>query len=144
MRDAAARRASTDRGITRTQDSGFLGARDAGQSYRGSVTSQPPPRPAVRVTSPRLVAGATAQLAALGLVGPVLIVILATFLGLGVGLILVLGIGLLLPPRVRLHALRGRLARPGAPRGAVRVRHPAAEPAAADTGFGGFLRTVWM
>jgi len=106
-----------------------------------SDTSLTAPSPA----SPPRVAGAVAQLAALGVVGPAIFSLLFGLLGLGIGLLPVLGIGLLflvafvyaifglgwfeaarvdglydfgLPPR--------RLRSSGRP------------------GFGGYLRTLWM
>lgn len=50
----------------------------------------------MNVTSPVRVLGAAAHLAALGVLGPVVFTVLFTFLGLGLGLLPVLGIGLLL------------------------------------------------
>jgi Na+-transporting methylmalonyl-CoA/oxaloacetate decarboxylase gamma subunit len=47
------------------------------------------------VTRPAQVAGSVAQLAALGVVGPILLTIVLSMLGLGVALLFVLGIGLL-------------------------------------------------
>jgi signal transduction histidine kinase len=48
-----------------------------------------------RVSSPARVAGAIAQLAALGVIGPALFAVLFTLLGLSIGLLPVLGIGLI-------------------------------------------------
>ena len=101
--------------------------------------------PAPPIASPARIAGAIAQLAALGVLGPAVFTLLFSMLGLGLGLLPVFGIGLLflaalvyvifgvswveaarvdglydfgLPPR--------RLRSSGRP------------------GFGGFLRTLWM
>lgn len=99
----------------------------------------------MRVTSPRLVAGATAQLAALGLVGPVLIVILATFLGLGVGLILVLGIGLLFLLAFVYTLFAVGWLETARLEGLYGFGIPLPNPRRSGRpGFGGFLRTVWM
>jgi hypothetical protein len=56
------------------------------------TTTSSPPRPAA---TPARVAGAIAQLAALGIIGPAIFTVLATLLGLGLGLLPLLGIGLL-------------------------------------------------
>ena len=56
------------------------------------TTTYSPPRP---VATPARVAGAIAQLAALGVIGPGVFAILMTLLGLGLGLLPVIGIGLL-------------------------------------------------
>src|SRR3954447_22319936 len=53
------------------------------------------PAPSRSLTSPSRVAGAVAQLAALGIIGPAVFTILFTMLGLGLGLLPVFGIGLL-------------------------------------------------
>ena len=54
-------------------------------------SASPPVRP---VTRPAQVAGAVAQLAALGVVGAIVFTVLLSMLGLGIGLLFVLGIGL--------------------------------------------------
>ena len=59
-----------------------------------SAPSVAPPRTR-SVTSPLRVAGASAHLAALGVLGPFAFTLIFTFLGLGLGLLPVLGIGLL-------------------------------------------------
>jgi signal transduction histidine kinase len=59
-----------------------------------TAPSLAPPRPA-NVTSPLRVMGAAAHLAALGVLGPAAFGLLFTFLGIGLGLLPVLGIGLL-------------------------------------------------
>jgi len=104
----------------------------------------PDPTAPVRVTSPLLVAGAIAQLAAVGVVGSILFTFLFTLVATGVGLIVVLGIGLLFLVAVvyalfalswlehaRVDGLYGFGLRLPAPRRSGRP------------GFGGFLRTLW-
>ncbi|QKJ20684.1 sensor histidine kinase [Microbacterium hominis] len=97
------------------------------------------------VNSPLRILGALAHMAALGVVGPVVFSVLITFLGLGVGLLPLLGVGLLFLlafvygifalgwlEAARVDGLYGfgipphRLRRSGRP------------------GFGGFLRTLWL
>lgn len=101
--------------------------------------------PSPSVTSPRRVAAAIAHLAALGIVGPLVLTVLGTFLGLGLGLlpVLLVGVVFLLAlvyllyavswfETARIDGLYGfglpmrRLRRSGRP------------------GFGGFVRTLWM
>lgn len=110
----------------------------------GGMTSpaSPPVRP---VTRPAQVAGAVAQLAALGVVGAIVFTVLLSMLGLGIGLLFVLGIGIFVLIALvyvlfavgwvetqRVEGLYGfGLAAPR-PRSSGR------------TGFGGFLRTVWL
>ena len=97
------------------------------------------------LSSPLRVAGAIAQLAALGVVGPIVFTVLLTLLGVGLGLVPVLGIGLVLLLGF-VYALYGvgwletarvdglySLGLPGL-RTRVRTR----------PGFGGFLRMVWQ
>jgi signal transduction histidine kinase len=97
------------------------------------------------VTSPGRVAGAIAQLAAFGVIGPAVFAILFTLLGLGVGLLPVLGIGLIFLfalvyaiyalgwlETARVEGLYGFGIAPARPRRSTR------------SGFGGFLHTVWL
>lgn len=97
------------------------------------------------VTRPAQVAGSVAQLAALGVVGPILLTIVLSMLGLGVALLFVLGIGLLVLIALvyvlyalgwletqRVDGLYGFGLTAPRPRSSGR------------TGFGGFLRTVWL
>lgn len=106
------------------------------------TTTYSPPRP---VGSPAHVAGAVAQLAALGIIGPAVFTVLATLLGLGLGLLPLLGIGLLFLVALvytlfalswletaRIDGLYGF----DLPR-----RRPRRSP---KTGFGGFLHTIWL
>ncbi|GAA1924176.1 histidine kinase [Microbacterium aoyamense] len=101
--------------------------------------------PTVSVTSPRRVAAAIAQLAALGVIGPVVLTILGTFLGLGVGLLLVFLIGIVFLlalvymlygvswfETARIDGLYGF----GLPARRLRT--------SGRPGFGGFLRTLWL
>jgi signal transduction histidine kinase len=96
------------------------------------------------ITSPLRVGGAIAQLAALGVVGPVVFTVLFALLGVGLGLVPVLGVGLILLlgfiyalyavawlETARVDGLYG-LGLPG-----LRPR------ARTRPGFGGFLRMVW-
>ena len=122
--------------------------------YRGGMTSQTAAHPAVAsmpsarrstLTSPLRVGGAIAQLAALGVVGPIVFTVLFALLGIGLGLVPVLGIGLivLLGFIYALYAVAWLetarvdglydLGLPGL-RPRVRTR----------PGFGGFLRMVWQ
>lgn len=110
----------------------------------GGMTSSAPP-PVRPVTRPAQVAGAAAQLAALGVVGAIVFTILLSMLGLGIGLLFVLGIGVFVLIALvyvlfavgwvetqRVEGLYGfGLAAPR-PRSSGRA------------GFGGFLRTVWL
>lgn len=108
------------------------------------MTSSAPP-PVRPVTRPAQVAGAAAQLAALGVAGAIVFTILLSMLGLGIGLLFVLGIGVFVLIALvyvlfavgwvetqRVEGLYGfGLAAPR-PRSSGRA------------GFGGFLRTVWL
>ncbi len=97
------------------------------------------------MTSPGRVAGAIAQLAALGVVGPAAFTLLFALLGVGVGLIPVLGIGLIFLfvlvyaiyalgwlETARVEGLYDFGIAPARPRRSSR------------SGFGGFLHTVWL
>ncbi|MGP6204941.1 histidine kinase [Microbacterium sp. F2] len=106
------------------------------------TTTYSPPRP---VATPARVAGAIAQLAALGVIGPGVFAILMTLLGLGLGLLPVIGIGLLflLAFVYVLFALswleNARID------GLYRFGLPARRPRrSAKPGFGGFLHTIWL
>ncbi|MEU1972567.1 sensor histidine kinase [Microbacterium sp. NPDC019599] len=104
----------------------------------------PPPRQA-SVTSPARVAGAVAQLAALGVLGPAAVTLLFSFLGLGLGLLPVLGIGILFLVAL-VYILFGlawvEAARVdglydfGLPKRRLR--------SSGRPGFGGWLRTLWL
>ncbi|MDY0908384.1 sensor histidine kinase [Microbacterium sp. CFBP9034] len=107
--------------------------------------SSPPAAPVPSVVAPARVTAAIAHLAALGVIGPVVFTLLITFLGLGVGLLPVLGIGILFLLAVvymiygvgwfetaRVDGLYGF----GLP---LRRLRTSGRP-----GFGGFLRTLWM
>ncbi|MER7796407.1 histidine kinase [Microbacterium sp. NPDC096154] len=111
------------------------------------MTSQPTSAPARRLpahSSPARLAGATAHLAALGVVGPGVVAAVATLIGLGIGLLPVLGLGLLflvalvyvLFAVAWLETARiDGLYDAGLP--ALRARR------APRSGFGGFLRMLW-
>lgn len=101
--------------------------------------------PAHPVTRPAQVAGAVAQLAALGVVGPILLTIVLSMLGLGIALLFVLGIGLfvLIALVYVLYAL-GWLETQRV-EGLYDFGLAAPRPRRSGrTGFGGFLRTVWL
>ena len=95
--------------------------------------------------APHRVAGAIAQLAAIGIIGPVVFTILFVLLGLGVGLIPVLGIGVLfLVALVYVLYAVGWLE-------SARVDglydfglKPHALRSSGRPGFGGWLRTLWL
>jgi signal transduction histidine kinase len=97
------------------------------------------------VTRPAQVAGAIAQLAALGVIGAAVFSLLFSMLGLGVGLLFVLGVGLLV-----LFALVYVLYAIGwletqRVDGLYRFGLAAPRPRSSGRpGFGGFLRTVWL
>ncbi|GAA1683311.1 sensor histidine kinase [Microbacterium lacus] len=102
----------------------------------------PPSRSPLR--DPLRIAGAIAQLAALGVVGPVVFTVLATLLGVGLGLVPVLGIGLVFLLGF-VYALYGvawlETARVD---GLYALGLPGLAPRRRTTpGFGGFLRVVW-
>jgi signal transduction histidine kinase len=97
------------------------------------------------IASPLHIAGATAQLAALGVLGPAAVTLLFSFLGLGLGLLPVLGIGILFliafvyilfalswVEAARVDGLYGF----GLPPRRLRAR--------VRPGFGGWLRTLWL
>ena len=106
------------------------------------TTTYSPPRP---VATPARVAGAIAQLAALGVIGPGVFAILMPLLGLGLGLLPVIGIGLLflLAFVYVLFALswleNARI--DGLYRFGLPARRPRRSP---KPGFGGFLHTIWL
>ncbi|WOQ69924.1 histidine kinase [Microbacterium limosum] len=110
----------------------------------------PGPAPAARpardgIFRPLRVAGAIAQLAALGIVGPIVFTILVSLLSIGASLILVLGLGLvfLLAFVYALFAL-GWLETARVD-GLYDFGLPARRPRrSAKPGFGGFLHTVWL
>ncbi|WP_349425357.1 histidine kinase [Microbacterium sp. LWS13-1.2] len=102
--------------------------------------------PAVRpVTRPAQVAGAIAQLAALGVIGVAAFSLLFTLLGLGIGLLFVLGIGVLVLIAL-VYVLFGlgwlETARVD---GLYEFGLPAMRPRRSGRpGFGGAMRTIWM
>lgn len=115
----------------------------AGAAPAGAVQS--PAVPSQTIASPRLVAGAILQLAAVGVAGPAIFAVLFTFLGLGLGLIPVFGIGILFLAALaymlfatswleaaRVDGLYGF----GLPPRRIRTSE--------RPGFGGFLRTIWQ
>lgn len=102
------------------------------------------PTPRSPLRDPLRIAGAVAQLAALGVVGPVVFTVLATLLGVGLGLIPVLGIGVVFLLGF-VYALYGlawlETARVD---GLYSLGLPGLRPRPRTTpGFGGFLRVIW-
>jgi signal transduction histidine kinase len=101
-----------------------------------------PPR---SLASPPRVAGAVAQLAALGVLGPAVFTVLFTLLGVGLGLLAVFGIGILF--LVALVYVIFGVAWVEAARvdGLYDFGLPARRlRSSGRPGFGGFLRTLWM
>ena len=101
--------------------------------------------PGPGIASPARIAGAIAQLAALGVLGPAVFTLLFSMLGLGLGLLPVFGIGLLLlvalvyvifgvswVETARIDGLYGF----GLPPRRLR--------SSGRPGFGGYVRTLWM
>lgn len=112
-------------------------------TVRGMTSSD---SPSVRpVTRPAQVAGAIAQLAALGVVGAAAFSLLFTLLGLGVGLLFVVGIGLLvLVALVYVLFALGWLETQRVD-GLYRFGLPPLRPRSSGRpGFGGWLRTLWL
>lgn len=102
-------------------------------------------RTSKNISSPRLIGGAILQLAAIGAIGPAIFTVLFTFLGLGLGLLPVFGIGLVFLAALaymlfatswleaaRVDGLYGF----GLPQRRLRT--------SGRPGFGGFLRTIWQ
>lgn len=101
--------------------------------------------PAPSIASPPRVAGAVAQLAALGVLGPAIFTILFTMLGLGLGLLPVLGVGILF--LVALVYVIFGLAWAEAARvdGLYDFRlQPRRLRSSGRPGFGGYLRTLCL
>jgi signal transduction histidine kinase len=109
------------------------------------MTALTAPAPRVSIASPLRIAGAIAQLAAIGLAGPVVFMIVLTLLGLGVGLIPLLGVGLLLLAAV-VYVLYGAAWLESARAdGLYDLRLPPLRPRRSPrTGFGGALHTIWL
>src|SRR4051812_14842741 len=103
------------------------------------------PAPARSIASPPRVAGAVAQLAALGVIGPALFGIMFALLGLGLGLIPVFFIGVVFLAGL-VYAIFGigwlEAARvDGLYDFGLPPRHLRSS---GRPGFGGFLRTLWL
>src|SRR4051794_30476453 len=101
--------------------------------------------PSRRLATPSRVAGAVAQLAALGILGPAVFTVLFTMLGLGLGLLPVFGIGLLF--LVALVYVIFGVAWIEAARvdGLYDFRLPARHlRSSGRPGFAGYLRTLWL
>lgn len=112
-------------------------------TVRGMTSSDSPTaRP---VTRPAQVAGAIAQLAALGVIGVAVFSLLFTLLGVGIGLLFVVGIGLLvLVALVYVLFALGWLETQRVD-GLYRFGLPALRPRSSGRpGFGGWLRTLWL
>ena len=106
------------------------------------TSSDSPPR---SVTRPAQVAGAIAQLAAIGVIGPVVFTILFTLLGLGIGLLPVLGIGLLFLVALVYAMFATGWLETARVDGLYGFGLPSGRPrTSGQPGFGGFLRTLWL
>ncbi|GAA3002616.1 histidine kinase [Microbacterium aurantiacum] len=93
---------------------------------------------------PLRVAGAALQLAALGVVGPVVFTILGVLLGVGIGLVPVIGIGLLLLLGFVYGLFALAFLEYARVDGLYDLSLPAVRPRTSGRpGFGGFLRTIW-
>ncbi|MCR2764529.1 histidine kinase [Microbacterium sp. zg.B48] len=108
------------------------------------VAPAPIPQRAPALAAPLRIAGAVAQLAALGVVGPLVFTVLVTLLAVGLGLVPVLGIGLVLLLGF-VYGLYGlgwlETARVD---GLYSLGLPGLRPRTRTRpGFGGFLRMVW-
>lgn len=89
-------------------------------------------------------AGAALQLAALGVVGPVVFTILGVLLGVGIGLVPVIGIGLLLLLGFVYGLFALAFLEYARVDGLYDLSLPAVRPRTSGRpGFGGFLRTIW-
>ena len=107
------------------------------------VAASPPARPP-RAVRPLRVAGAALQLAALGVVGPVVFTILGVLLGVGIGLVPVIGIGLLLLLGFVYGLFAVAFLEYARVDGLYDLSLPAVRPRTSGRpGFGGFLRTIW-
>jgi len=102
-------------------------------------------RPAPRIASAGRIAGATAQLAAWGVIGPAVFGILFGMLGLGVGLTLVFGLGLLLLVALVYALFALSWLETARIDGLYAFGLPARRPRSSGRpGFGGVLRTIWQ
>lgn len=107
------------------------------------IAASPPARPP-RAVRPLRVAGAALQLAALGVVGPVVFTILGVLLGVGIGLVPVIGIGLLLLLGFVYGLFAVAFLEYARVDGLYDLSLPAVRPRTSGRpGFGGFLRTIW-
>ena len=107
------------------------------------IAASPPARPP-RAVRPLSVAGAALQLAALGVVGPVVFTILGVLLGVGIGLVPVIGIGLLLLLGFVYGLFALAFLEYARVDGLYDLSLPAVRPRTSGRpGFGGFLRTIW-
>lgn len=107
------------------------------------IAASPPARPP-RAVRPLRVAGAALQLAALGVVGPVVFTILGVLLGVGIGLVPVIGIGLLLLLGFVYGLFALAFLEYARVDGLYDLSLPAVRPRTSGrSGFGGFLRTIW-
>ena len=121
--------------------------------YLGGMTSQTVPSPAAAsapptrrstLSSPLRVGGAIAQLAALGVVGPIVFTVLFTLLGVGLGLVPVIGIGLVILFGFVYALYAVAWLETARVDGLYSLGLPGLRPRARTRpGFGGFLRMVW-
>ncbi|MEV8274710.1 histidine kinase [Microbacterium sp. NPDC077184] len=107
------------------------------------IAAFPPARPP-RAVRPLRVTGAALQLAALGVVGPVVFTILGVLLGVGIGLVPVIGVGLLLLLGFVYGLFALAFLEYARVDGLYDLSLPAVRPRTSGRpGFGGFLRTIW-
>ncbi|GAA1700985.1 histidine kinase [Microbacterium sediminicola] len=110
-----------------------------------TTSSSPPSASPRRIATPGRLLGAIAQLAALGALGPAVLTVLATMLGVGIGLIPILGVGLLILTGL-VYALFGlswvETARiDGLYSFDLPLRRPRRSP---KSGFAGVVHTIWL
>lgn len=109
------------------------------------MTALPSPARRVSLASPLRIAGAIAQLAAIGLAGPLALTVLLTLLALGIGLLPLLGIGLVfLAALVYVLYATGWLAAARADGLYDLALPPLQLRRSARSGFRGVLHTIWL
>ncbi|WP_435527854.1 histidine kinase [Microbacterium aurantiacum] len=107
------------------------------------IAASPPARPP-RAVRPLRVTGAALQLAALGVVGPMVFTILGVLLGVGIGLVPVIGIGLLLLLGFVYGLFALAFLEYARVDGLYDLSLPPVRPRTSGRpGFTGFLRTIW-
>jgi len=110
-----------------------------------AAPTAPTPSTARSIAAPAQVAGAIAQLAAIGIIGPVVFTILFALLGLGLGLVLVVGIGLLFLLALVYAIFAVGWIETARVDGLYNFGLPSGRPRTSGRpGFGGFMRTLWL